>query len=509
MRRSQKTIFFLVSALVIVISGMFLLSQIDGGSSTVANNDEALSELVDIQQQMDDAAMQQRKSSIATNLAAKKSNLQQLVDEAIESGVVSSSEWSAAPRQSEYVLELLWALYAQTTNDDLLPTLFQLSLDFRKFDQALEYLMLLQSGDQASDVVDMNQYLYALFNSAELDFGQINRLKQIVDQYLDQNLITQADRTMYYSLITLIKADLENYKLFMNQLRGTAYNDRVLDYDAAVARADSFVDTPEYYLQWLLGIGVFQDWRYRIVQKLARSLIEQDARYVLAYQLDAYASLMLGDRAQATESLDRLTTQDPSQPELYHYLLGLTFFYEERYTDAILSFAQLKTQKYNADVLRYSLLSYGHLRDTTGVLNTIRALATKQWLTIYDYFWIFDEVFFVDDELTQQYVQNLWDELDELFHQCYEDMEGDQIFACLYGKSGLYLALGDDATAYQYLQRVVQRYPQPELYEHLGDIAVWLGDDDQASRRYIQWLVQTSVLDDQTVLKNKVKELMR
>jgi len=59
-----------------------------------------------------------------------------------------------------------------------------------------------------------------------------------------------------------------------------------------------------------------------------------------------------------------------------------------------LAFSQLKSQKYNADVLRYSLLSYGLLDDSSGAVNTIRILSNKENLNIYDYFAVFDEVFF-------------------------------------------------------------------------------------------------------------------
>lgn len=176
-------------------------------------------ELAQIQNQLDESALNQERDSIASNLANKKSELEKIVEDAMSSGAVNTRSRNTASTHSEYHLNLLSALYEQTSNIELLPTLFQLSLDFRKFDQALDYLLVLQSQTTLSDQISMNQYLYALFNSAQLDFGQINRLKQIVDEYLEQNLITQADHTLYYSHITLIKNDLENYKLFMQQLR--------------------------------------------------------------------------------------------------------------------------------------------------------------------------------------------------------------------------------------------------------------------------------------------------
>ena len=506
-RRSQKTIFLIVSAVLIVVSGIFLLSQIDKWSATVANNEEAMLELAQIQNQLDESALNQERDSIASNLANKKSELEKIVEDAMSSGAVNTRSRNTASTHSEYHLNLLSALYEQTSNIELLPTLFQLSLDFRKFDQALDYLLVLQSQTTLSDQISMNQYLYALFNSAQLDFGQINRLKQIVDEYLEQNLITQADHTLYYSHITLIKNDLENYKLFMQQLRWTAYTNLASSYDAAMKRADSFVDTPDYYLQWLLGISVFNQWRYRIAQKIATSLKDKDRKYLLAYQLDAYASVMLWDRSQATAALDFLIKNDQPNQELYNYLLWLSFYYDEKHTDAILAFSQLKSQKYNADVLRYSLLSYGLLDDSSGAVNTIRILSNKENLNIYDYFAVFDEVFFSPKK--DDYIDQLWDQLDLLFKKCYVDMEWDQIYACLYGKSWLYLALWDTQTAYQYLQRVVQRYPKTQLYEYLWDLAIQLWDDDQATKRYIQWLLSTTVLDDQELLKNKVKELMK
>jgi len=89
-RRSQKTIFLLVSAVLIVLSGIFLLSQIDTGSATVANNEEAMLELTQIQNQLDESALNQQRASIASNLANKKSELEKIVDDAISAGTINA-----------------------------------------------------------------------------------------------------------------------------------------------------------------------------------------------------------------------------------------------------------------------------------------------------------------------------------------------------------------------------------------------------------------------------------
>lgn len=509
-KKAQNKLFFSFMLLILWFGAWYFLSKAQSVQHPLQTESaqESAQELSDIHNQIDNSLLEKKKEAISANLQEKKDNLEKIIQDTAQSE--SSESLILAPKKSQYQLELLDTLYQKSGNESLLSTLFQLALDMRRFDTALEYLVELQNAWWWEDVA-IQEYIYALYNSAQLDFGTLNTLKKVVDEYLQEWLISLDDHTLYYALVTFVRGDMANYEIFMNTLKSAVdYKDRSDAYEWAKQKSESYTDVPEYYLQWLVAIGIFQQWWYRIVQKSARSLIAQDENYLLWYQLDAYSSIMLWDRVQAYESLEYLLGHDTPNKELYDYLQWVSLYYQERYADAILAFQQLQDEKSNKDVLRYRLLSFSKLDDSAWVIDSVRSLTQQKNLTIYDYFWIFDELFYGDDRSQSlSYVDNLYVELQSIFSRCYDDMKDEEIYVCLYGKSWLYLVMDDTQKAYQYLQRVVQRYPQPKLYESLWDLADDLNLKDDASKRYIQWLMQTSVLDDQQTLRNKVKWLMK
>jgi len=510
-RKTQNNIFYIFIILILWCAAWYFLSKIDAGSKILhplqtESSEQSVQELININNQIDSSLLE-KKNNASNDLDKKKDDLEKIIEETVQTQ--DTDKFILAPKKSQYQLELLDALYKKSNNELLLPSLFELALDMRRFDEALVYLLELQNTWWWEEVV-IQEYIYALYNSAQLDFGTLNALKKVADEYLQEGYITPDDHNLYYSLITFVRWDMVNYEMFMSKLQDTDYADRYTRYQWAKQKTQNYVDVPEYYLQWLVAIGIFQEWWYRIVQKSARSLISQDSTYLLGYQLDAYASVMLWDRVQAYESLSYLSRNDIPNKELYAYLQWVSLYYQERYPDAILALQQLQDQWSNKDVLRYRLLSYSKMSDTLWVTKSIRLMTQQSDLTIYDYFWIFDELFYSNDRSQSlSYVDGLYTQLQDIFGRCYDDMLDEEMYVCLYGKWWLYLVMDDTQKAYQYLQRVTQRYPQPELYEHLGDLAIELDLAEEASRRYIQWLMQTSVLDDQEALKDKVKWLMQ
>gem|GEM_PF-4820144 len=99
---------------------------------------------------------------------------------------------------------MLRSLYEENNDNSLLAPLFKISLDLRKFDDALVYLEAMQSSN-INENIDVQKYLYALFNSKSLNSDILDRFKKVVDNYEKTGLISAQDKGFYYGLISLTR----------------------------------------------------------------------------------------------------------------------------------------------------------------------------------------------------------------------------------------------------------------------------------------------------------------
>ncbi len=515
-KKNNNTSLYLFWWILVVILGGFLLWT--GSQKKQLREQQELSmELASIQDTIDRSLLEKERGKSSMNTQGNEQKQGNHIDEMLQKIQVWNisathedhlKKISLAPANSFYQLSLIESLYESTYDQHLLPGLFSLSVVLRDFDKALKYLQILEQKDWGLSSVDVKTYLLALFNAVELDFSIFNRLKHIVDSYVTDWLLTKTDRDFYYSLITLARWDMENYGIYMENLRGSEYAWIVKKYDASVLRADEFVDTPEYYLQALVSVGMFQEWWYRISQHVARSIIEQDKKYLLWYQLDAYASLMLEDRAQAFESFDYLKSHDEPNKELYTFLWAITSYSLERYPETVLRLNQLVEQKNSLDVQRYRLLAYSKAWDIWGYSQTLRQLLKREKLYVHDYFSLFQELFFSDRDRSLRFIDTLTTDIDMLLEKCYEDMDNELVYICLYGKAWLYTILEDYDKVYQYLTRVVERYPHKDVYLLLWSTAYELWLQEEAVRWYIQSLWSTQDQSEYQSVKMLVKDIM-
>lgn len=505
-----RSIGYIILATVIAVFftvGVFLLHQ-GSKESDVAE----ATEIADINADSDEKILSDdelRKSILSQRLQQKLLQHSDSVNDAVEEQQAWLKDffWEANQATTAiYKYDIIRRVYEKNNDQELLPVLFRLSIETRDFEAAFAYLNALNEQQYASSEIDVNEYLYTMFNVWEVDFAHLERLKKIVVNYQEKWLISKADQIFYFSLITLIRWDIKNYEIFMNQLEATKYKSRSDLYRKAKAKFESYEDVPEYYLQGLLTIWLFRGEWYSFAKKVAYQMLEKDKEYILWYQLVAYSSIMTWSWAEALEALHYLSAKDVANKELYVYLTWVTAFNLERYEDAVLSFNQLREQKYNKDVLRYSMLSFIRLADVQGYVKVVSRLAAQKNLWVYDYISLFDSLFYINwwagyREISEQKVKNI-------FTTCYENLKDEQRFACLYGKAWYYLTSWATQKAYSYLERVVIHYPSKSLYRLLWDLSLEL-ENEKAVQRYVSSLMNSTILDDQNELKEKIRSLVK
>jgi hypothetical protein len=92
-----------------------------------------------------------------------------------------------------------------------------------------------------------------------------------------------------------------------------------------------------------------------------------------------------------------------------------------------------------------------------------------------------------------------------MIDRCYEKIDDTYAYICLRWKAWLLLTIWDDVKAYQYLKRLVKRYPKSFIFETLWDIAYNMWNIDEAKKRFIQWLSATDDNDLRQEMLHKVR----
>ncbi len=502
MIKNRQLSFVFLPLMILISAWVFLFLQNKDADQDRRN--QIVRELVLVEEWRDQELINVQQQSIKDQLAKRQTELEKAIEDAIEwdKPIGESLKWM---RSSKQQYDLLKSIYVATKDESLLSILFQISLDLRNYDFALDHLWTMQKL-WLSDSIDVQTYFYALFNSAEIDFTSLARFQKMIEEYSESNLISKDDRIFYYSLIALSRWDVVEYEKLLQQLQlSKKYSEWFDLYEKAIERYESFVDTPEYYLKGLLSIWLFQKGWYRQVQHISRQIILEDDSYLLWYQLNAYSSVMLSDWDEAFTWLEYLKSKDQPNKELYLYLWWIVLYNQWKYQEAIFSLSQLKEQKFHQDVLRYKYLAFEKIWDSKWMMETLSLLINGWWLNVYDYYTIFDSLFFKESTIS---IEAFSDQLLSLVTSCYDNIEEDFVYICLYWKAWMNIYLWDYTKAYQYLTYASQWFPDRDIYERLGDLAVLLDKTQEATKWYIKAITSSSFVDQQEDLRNKIKQLM-
>lgn len=389
-------------------------------------------------------------------------------------------------------------LYTQFNKQEALPILVHLLMTVREFDKALEYV---QHAEKETNIVETfwaDRIIYLMFNSLELHFKNYNRVKSVISTYLADGHIDEDDHDLYFGLIALSKGDIENYRYYIDRIKDGKYTDRNLRLQQRIQETQQYGDVPSYYLLWLLWIDAYAQGRYQVAQLVAKKVIQEDANYLLGYQLLAYSDLMLGRRDEAAETLRYLQANEPDHVQLYLLLEAIALFEMQQYADSIYLLRQIAEPLLLADAKRYLFLAYSAIDDRAAMKTSIDEMSQQSLLVVHDYFTVFDEFLYqlIRDPNQAQLSKEEVDTLTTFLARCYKELQQNHSYVCLYGKAWMLYAQGQTEKAKNYLERLVQWYPRWVVYERLGDLAASEKKYDDAKKRYFEALHVTSNDDE-------------
>ncbi len=319
---------------------------------------------------------------------------------------------------------------------------------------------------------------------------------------------------MYNGLLAVYKDDTDTFYKNIGSLSGSKQFEGIVQgiQSAKNTSKDIEANVP-YYKDALSALVLLQQGYFRVAQKRAVSVRQQDSKYVLPYQILAQAALLQAHWQEAGQYFDALLKLDNTHNDQYHFGLCRSYFWQGSYDNAILHCKQVKDKNNAQDALRYVVLSYYQTKNREGMMDTFQVMLNKQKPSENDYYTFFDVVFYqpyVTDKdyshIQQYYISVILPYLDH----CVTTF-GATKDVCRYGQAGFYLYKNEIAKAYKDLLYLASRHPSSYVFRALGSYYESDGQEDKAKAYYLKSISSASgnVIDISSVKKSSVNNPLK
>lgn len=405
--------------------------------------------------------------------------------------------------------ELFIKRYLSSQDISLIPTIITNLIQWHAYDQAIPYLSLLDQNSTLKNSISVDTVLLALLNGIDLNFKNIETLKDLVQKYHDQGLLSKDQLNLYFALITFTRWDFNNYSFFMDQLSDGQFSWWKLSFKQIQEQYHAFPDAPSSYFDALIAMDIFKRWYVNVAYVNAQRLFNLDTNYILPRQIIAYASIILGKWSTAEEHLTFLITKDPQNQDLYLFLKWVALFQQWKFQESILSFSQVSTERFQKDIQQYLFLMYTELQDWNKLHEVIEKLIHYP-LDAQEYLALFHPLLRKNGDL------QIWSLLDEtmkssianLLRKCYQELSAQESYACLYAKAWVMVAQWNEDRSFEALRQLVLYYPQDYLYETLAHISEKKGNI-LAAKKYMMRAMSTKSTDERKHMQDKVVDLIK
>lgn len=407
-------------------------------------------------------------------------------------------------------LHVLEEIYKAKEHIELVPYLIQMALQVRQYSKAMDYVGIRQASWASSASLPPELVLSLLFNTLDISFKDIDRIKKTVLEYAKSWDFSADQVSLYSALITYARWDIDNFSFFMDQLKETDASSWYASFQRNKQLSDSYKDVPTTYLDALIAKQILHAWYYKVALVWARRVMRDDSDYILPRQVAWYASLFLGEWEDVIGYMEWLQKKDTDHEQLYTFLKWVAQYNLWQYAQAILSFRDVRVGELQWDAERYLLLSYDATKDIDNTHDVLQTLFERNDLSVYDYWTIFT-IFFYDPLRSEEEVvlfAKYFETANAFIDTCYQRLWKEHAYVCLWWKTGLLLVNGQYDKAYRYLERLVQWYPQSFLYETLWDIAYYQDDISSSKQWFIKALQTTHEDELRNWLLRKVKNLL-
>ncbi len=398
-------------------------------------------------------------------------------------------------------------LLPYTKNKSLwLKTLIDLDLKLGKFSDANKYATELIKLDPTKE--NLKKFLYVKFQITNFfDDNQVKDLKKIINILYQKGGISADDLAFYNFLINLlskwnVKSSYEELNMILKDINNPDYKNLFLNFKKDFDTYKNSKGSPDYYLQALIALDLLKFWYFWLAKNIASKIYIEDSSYILPLQILAYSYFYMGNYNQAIKYFKQLLITDNWEND-YKFFIWISYYWLGDYEKSLLYLSgQNKNHPYYLDILRYRLLDYIWLDDSSNIIATIKQMLNFK-LNYIDYYNIFKYLLF---KCKDCYKDNL-SLIIKLSKKCYYDVDKNYQYVCWYGKWNLFLKYKKTDLAVKYFKLLSQYFQDTYIWDTLAKYYEAKKDYKKARYYYLKELLYTSNPDKRQVLKKKIRDL--
>lgn len=402
-------------------------------------------------------------------------------------------------------ISFLEKLYEKTQQSDIAVLALESLLDSYQFTRAKKFL----AGLDAETLLhlDPKLHLNIVFNSFSLSSQYIDSLETLIGQYVQSNRLQPEDANRYRGLLALSQKNYDQFSQLASSFSRTDYlqfSQHIKDQQATITTQQGM---PVYYGDALTAIALFNQGYFQLAKVLALDVLQQNDKYILPYQLLAYANFLTNSWDAAISYLNTLVVLDAREQEKYTFLIGVAEYWNKNYHKSVLKLSQVSDERYRLDAERYLALNYLELQQSTKLLGSWQRILGYSDLQTSDFYSYFYEVFFrpyAEGKVHTLYLQDM--SLAQKYLQyCNQLFTGKEKAVCAYGKIGLQLVLKSFDSLESSLLQLVEEYPQGYLLHALGEYYLKQGNAEKAKEYLLRAANMTESDPEQLVIRDLLK----
>lgn len=401
--------------------------------------------------------------------------------------------------------------YSKTNDQSILPWLVKKLVKNYQFDEAYNYFNMMSTADQKSDP---NLHLYLLLNQYTVTISSPDSIQSVVpvlEQYKSEWLLSDQEYKFYLSLTKIRYGRYDEASTLLASNTDPDLQSFIQSFKKAKSDFSNTKDVPSYYLDWLVSLSLMKNWYFSVAKKIALETLEKNNKYSLPYQVLAYTNFLTNNTEAAWDYFLKLSELDQSNQDSYKFLIWVSYFRANKYSESVLYLSQVDNDKLLTDTYRYLILAYEKLWDNENTSRYQQKLLWQSDIDKVDFYTYFHQTSFEPYSQWKEFkLYNTNQQLYILFLQkCelsnFQSMEKD---VCLYGKIWFDLAQNAlDSTDEKEIIYLSKKYSKSILYQIIWDIKSKESDLDSANSYYSKALKSTKDSIEKEVIKSKIANL--
>ena len=401
-------------------------------------------------------------------------------------------------------LDVLKKIYATNKSEDILKQIIAKEAQNYQFIDVLSNIKLLKNPEE----IDPQLYIYIAINSSILkiwESGSIDNIMKIIDTYKSKNLIDADDVIFYQGLKEIWNNNYNQALTDRSNIQKADYKTTIDSFKDAITSHQTLKSLPSEYRDGLVALAALKNGYFNIARKVAITAINKNDKYILPYQILAYSHFLSNNWETAIEYFFKLADFDPSNKDMYNFLIWASYYRKWDYSSSALYLSQV-TKTNPSDTLRYLVQDYIQLNANDKLKETRAILGKQNDISPSDFSLYFYSILYKSYFTNNAAEIESYKDLSQIFIQnCDDVFSGNDV--CLYGKLGkaaIENTIKNNEAEYISL---VKRYNVSYLYHIFGDYFVKEKQVENAKQAYGKAIALSQDPSEQDILKEKLNQL--